>query len=273
MNIITAFITNSQSTKLVQPGKRPLNHPTEYTQPAAVFGSAFGQNRFYTQLTQSISMGLTVIGSIALNTIRSLTRTAYLAGNRRYRFNQRQKLSHIMAVGPGELHRQWDPVGIGDEVMFRARFPSIRRIWARFRPPKTARTEAESTTAREKSILSFSRSFLSRMRCILSQTPAFCQSRSLRQQVIPEPQPISLGKCCQGIPVLRTKMIPVRTFRSSMGGLPPFGRGGRFGMIGSMSFHNSSSINGLAMIWSSVTFYCISAFSTHILSAKPPSKF
>jgi len=47
-------------------------------------------------------------------------------------------------------------IGICDNVMLQPQFPSIRCILARFRPPKTARTEAESTINREKSILSLS---------------------------------------------------------------------------------------------------------------------
>jgi len=264
MNVITAFITNPKPAKLVQPGKRSFNHPTEHTQPAAVFGSAFGQNRIYAQLTQSISMRLTVVSSITLDTVWSFTRATHLACYRRYRFNQRQKLGYIVAVGPRDFHRERDTVGIGDKVMFRPQFPSIRCIRARFRPPKTARTEAESTIAREKSILSFARRCLSRMRCILSQTPASCQSRKRRQQVIPDPQPISFGRYCHGIPVLSTKMIPVRALRSSTGGLPPLGRGGCFGKIGSMSFHNWSFTSGLAMMMPSIAESQFLRFPIHL---------
>jgi hypothetical protein len=273
MNIITTFITNSQSTKLVQPGKCTLDHPAKDSQPTAVFRSAFCQNRIYTQFTQRISMGLTVISSVTLKTIRSLTRTTHLACNWRNRLNQRQKLSNIVAVSSSNFYRERDTVGIGDNVMFRPQFPSIRRIRTRFRPPKTARTEAESTTAREKSNLSFSRRLLSRMWCILSHIPAFCQSCRRRQQVMPEPQPISFGIYCQGMPVLSTKMIPVRALRSSTCGLPPFGRGGRLGRIGLMSFHNWSFTSGLAMFWSSLTKYQVLGFPMHVLSDKPLVKF
>ena len=58
---------------------------------------------------------------------------------------------------------------------------------------------------------------------IWSQTPAACQSRKRFQQVMPQPQPISCGKSSQGMPVLRMKMIPVRTLRSSRKGRPPSG--------------------------------------------------
>ena len=264
MNIITTFITNSQSTKLVQPSKCSLDHPAKYTKATAVFSSAFGQKRIYAQLMQCISMGLTVISSITQNTIRSFTRTTYFARNRRNRLDQRQKLSYIVAVGSGNFRRERDAVSIGNNVMFRPQFPSIRCIRARFRPPKTARTEAESTTAREKSILSFSRKWFSRMRCILSQIPAFCQSCRRRQHVIPLPQPISLGRYCQGMPVLSTKMIPVKVLRLSIGGLPPFGRGGCLGRIGSMSFHNWSFTSGLAMFLSSMVKCQIVRFPIHI---------
>lgn len=273
MNIIAAFITHSQSTKLMQPSKCSFNHPAKHTEATAVFGSAFGQNRINPQAMQCISMRLAIIGSITLNTIRSLTRVTDFACNGWNRLNQWQKLSHIMTVCSGYFCCERDAVGIRDNVMFRPQFPSIRCIRARFRPPKTARTEAESTTAREKSNLSFPRRWLSRMRCILSQMPAFCQSFSRRQQVMPEPQPISLGRYCQGMPVLSTKMIPARAFRSSTGGLPPFGRGECFGKIGFISFHNSSFTNGLAIVWSSVTKYQILGVPMHILSDKPLVKF
>ena len=273
MNVVATFITNPQSTKLVQPGKRTLNYPAKDTQPAAVFRSAFCQNRAYTKFTQFVSMWLTVIGSITLDTIWSLTRTTHLPCDWRNRSNQRQKLSYIMTVGSCEFHCERDTIGIGDNVMFRPQFPSIRCIRARFRPPKTARTEAESTTAREKSSLSFSLKWLSKMWCILSHIPAFCHSFRRRQHVIPEPQPISFGRYCHGMPVLSTKIIPVRALRSSKGGLPPLGRGGCLGRIGLISFHNCSFTSGLAMFWSSLTKYQILDFPMHILSDKPLLKF
>jgi len=273
MNIVTAFITYSQSTKLVQPRKSSFDYPAENPQVTAVFCSAFRQKGIYTQLTQCLSMGLAIISSITLNTIRSFARTTHFTCDRRNRPYQWQKLRDTMTVCSGYFHRERDTVAIGDNMMFRPQFPSIRCIRARFRPPKTARTEAEFTIAREKSILSFFLRCLRTIRCILSQTPAFCQSFSRRQQVMPDPQPISLGKYCQGIPVFNTKIIPVRALRSSTGGLPPLCRGACFGMTGSMSFHNWSFTSGLAMCWSSMRIYRILGFPTHVLSDKPLFKF
>jgi hypothetical protein len=57
----------------------------------------------------------------------------------------------------------------------------------------------------------------SRTRWILSHTPVACQSRSRRQQVMPDPQPISCGRYSQGMPVRSTKRIPVKAWRSGTG--------------------------------------------------------
>ena len=269
MNIVAAFITNSESAKLVKPRKRSLDHPAEDAQSAAVFCSAFGQNCIYAHFSQYNSMRLAVVGSIALHTLRTFPRTSHFAGYRRNRLNQRHKLGNVMTVGACQFHRERDAACIGDNVMFRPQLPSIRRIRAGFRPPKTARTDDESTTAREKSILSFSRRWSRSIRCILSQMPAFCQSFKRRQHVCPEPQPISFGRYCQGIPVFSTKMMPVNTLRSSTGGLPPLGRGGRSGIIALMSFHNLLSNSGLAMCLSSVPKCRNPHYPMDVLSDKP----
>jgi hypothetical protein len=86
-----------------------------------------------------------------------------------------------------------------------------------------------------------------------SHTPASCQSRSRRQHVMPDPHPNSCGRSSQGIPVFSTNTIPVSALRSSSGGRPPLGRGGRFGSSGSTRAHNLSDTSGLAIAPSSLT--------------------
>jgi hypothetical protein len=81
----------------------------------------------------------------------------------------------------------------------------------------------------------------------LEDIAAFSHSWSLRQQVIPLPQPISGGKYCQGKPVLSTKMIPVRAARLGIRGRPPFDLSGSGGSSGSTTSHSSSLTIGLAM--------------------------
>jgi hypothetical protein len=84
-------------------------------------------------------------------------------------------------------------------------------------------------------------------KCIRSQTPARCQSRRRRQHVIPDPHPSSCGSICQGIPLRRTKTMPVRHARSETRGRPPCGRRARIGKKGSTRFHNRSGSNAAAI--------------------------
>jgi hypothetical protein len=248
MNIWSTLITNSQPAELVKPSESAFDNPAVNTQTAAVLRATLGQHRSNAKLAQRLTVGLRVVSTITLNTVRTLTRPTTLTSNRRNSFNQWQKLCNIMTIGTGDFHRQRDAACICNQMVFGARFASISGIWAGFRPPKTARTDPESTSIREKSILSMPRSLLSKTRCILSQTPAFCQSLNRRQQVMPLPQPISLGRYSQGMPVLSTNKMPLRAARSEMGFRPGY----RnllffFGISGSMSFHNSSLNIGLAM--------------------------
>ena len=248
MNITTTLITNSQPAKLVQPGKRAFYYPTSFAQPATIGCSTFGQQGFNLQKSQCNPVWLRIIATIALNNTRTLTGSTTPASYRWNCFNQWKKLCNIVAVSTSQSKCKRYPISIGDYMMFAAAFTSISGVWTRFLPPKTARTDAESTTAREKSILLAFRSLLRKMRCILSQTPAFCQSRSLRQHVIPEPQPISLGRYSQPIPVLSTNRIPVKVARSGIDFRPGYrNRLFFFGIIGSINSHNSSSKIGFAM--------------------------
>jgi hypothetical protein len=70
---------------------------------------------------------------------------------------------------------------------------------------------------------------------------------SLRQQVVPDPQPSSGGSHDQGRLARRTKMMPRRQSRFEMRGLPPRGFSGSGGSSGSTTAHSSSLTIGFAM--------------------------
>jgi hypothetical protein len=71
---------------------------------------------------------------------------------------------------------------------------TVRRVGARLLAPPFAHTFETSSAARDQSIRSACPSSSSITRCSRSHTPASCQSRSRRQHVLPEPQPISCGR-------------------------------------------------------------------------------
>ena len=248
MDIGTFFKADSQPTELMKPTVRAFDDPSEDAQAASMLGVALGQHGLNPAPSQSFAMRLRVIGPVALNTPGASPASAFAAdlGNR---VHQGEQLRHVVGIGSRQRGRQGDALGIGDDVVFRPSLAAIRGIGARLRPPKTARTDVLSTTARDQSICWASSNVWSNTQRILSQTPASCQSRNRRQHVIPDPHPISLGKNSHGMPVLRTNKMPVSTRRLSNGFRPGFRRR-RFlgaGRSGSISSHNPLSRIGFAM--------------------------
>jgi hypothetical protein len=135
-------------------------------------------------------------------------------------------------------------------VVFCPVFSAVHRVGPGRSPPKIARTDALSMTARDQSILWARCRRRNSSRCSLRHTPARCHWQRRFQQVIPQPQPISWGKSSQGMPVLSTKRIPVSALRSSKGKRPGWClRRLCRGSSGRMILHRPSSNNGLAMTY------------------------
>jgi hypothetical protein len=85
-----------------------------------------------------------------------------------------------------------------------------------------ARIEEESTMTGDPSIWTAARKRASSTSWSSSHTPAACQSRRRRQQLMLMPQPISCGSRSQRRPVWRMNRIPVSTARFSSGLRPGF---------------------------------------------------
>lgn len=117
--------------------------------------------------------------------------------------------------------------------------------------------------ALDQSICSASRNRFRSSCWNFAQTPAWFQSCSLRQQVTPEPQPISCGSISQGMPLFRTKMMPVRQARFGIVGRPPLGFGLSRGRSGSMISHSSSGTSGVAMLRYPCNFYALVLKGAH----------
>jgi hypothetical protein len=172
--------------------------------------------------------------------------------DRRNRVHQRNSHLRIVAVRARMGNRQRRAVAVHHQMTFRAILAPIRGIRAGFCPPKTARTEQLSMADVDQSIRSANPNSSKRSLHIFFQTPAKCQSRSRRQQVMPHPQPNSWGRYSHGQPVFSTNRIPVSAARSETRGRPPFGLGRSGGNIGLIRSQRASGNNGLA-IMSSVT--------------------
>ena len=248
MNIGSPFIANAQAAELMQPTQRTLDDPAGFAQTAAVRCALTGQSVGDAQAAKPAVMSGTAIGAICLHDVRALAWPANFSTEGRNGSHQQAQSLTVMHLSAAELNTQGNALGIGEKMMLTARFAAIRRVATRLEPPKTARTLLESATARDQSIRSAACKRPSNFWCSFSHTPAFCQSRSRRQQVMPLPQPSSWGKSSQPIPVFSTKRIPVRAARSLTGLRPGyFCRRASTGMSGWMISHNESSINGFAI--------------------------
>ena len=217
MNRWQALIAYAQSSELMQPSDGTLDHPASCAQIAAVYGSPLGNLMHDAALLQRQAVSPTVVGAIGLDALWLSQWSSPFAPDGRHAIDQRQELCDVMPVGLGQNDMDWDALRIDEDMVLAAFLAAIGWVRSSFFPPCRARTDELSATTREKSTLSAPRNLSSSTRCSRLHTPARCQARSRRQQVIPEPHPISCGSISHGIPDCRTNRIPVSTLRSSSG--------------------------------------------------------
>jgi hypothetical protein len=176
--------------------------------------------------------------------VRPPPRSTGALADRRHGVEQRLEKAAVVDVRGAEQKRERDAARVDQDVALGAQLAAVGRVGADARAPLLVGKEALSSEQRLKSIAFARPSRSSSARWSRSKTPAACQSRSLRQQVMPEPQPICFGSLAQGMPVRSTKTMPSSALRSSSGGRPPFGRGGRPGSSGAMSAQSASGTSG-----------------------------
>ena len=254
MDVVSLFITNSQSALIEQPIERRFDDIPKPTQAAAVFGVPFGDPRSNATLTKRLTNLLFgIVGSIRQHFVGTPARSASRLSNGPNPIDQRDGQLRIMDVRPRVLDRQRNSAGLDDQMTLTAILAPIRGVWAGLLPPKSARTEQLSIAEVDQSISPATPNSSSRTCQIVCHRPACCQSRRRRQQVMPLPHPISCGRYSHGMPVLSTNRIPLRQARSGRRGRPPLGLGGSGGKCGLIRSHNSSDTSGLAMFMSSMT--------------------
>jgi len=251
VNIKTSLVANPQTAELVKPTEGAFDYPAKDAQTTAVIGIATRDAGCYADRFQGLAMRIRIIGTVGKQFVETIAWTAHFAFDGRYVVDQFEQFGDIMLIGCRGVCDDGNAVAIRQQMVFGAQFSPIYRAGAGFFAPPTARIVALSTAHRAKSISSAVRRRSKSVWWMAAQTPASCQSRRRRQQVIPQPQSISWGSISQGMPEVRTKRIPVRHLRSSIGFRPGFFfRRGLSGICGSMQFHSSSLSSALAMTMS-----------------------
>jgi len=233
----------------MQPRDRAFNDPPRATEATAVRRAAFRELRGNAARQELMSMRLRVVAAVALDEARLPQGRTRATAQWRNRIHQRQQLGHVVPVRRREARDNRNPVRVGKNMMFRPGLAAIGRVRSSFFPPRSARSEALSTTARARSSWPRRRNSTSSTRWRCFQTPARCQRTSRRQHVDPQPQPISGGSMFHGSPLRKTKRMPVSTARSGIGFRPAYWRlrGRRLGSRGSIRVHKSSSTRAWLM--------------------------
>ena len=152
-----------------------------------------------------------------------------------------------MDVRRAEREGKGDAARVGEDVALGPWPAPVRGAGPGLFAPLFAGTLALSRAARLQSMALARPRRSSRTWCRRCQMPACCQSRRRRQQLIPEPQPISAGSISQGMPLLSTNKMPVSAARPGIGGRPPFGFGRSGGISGAIRAHSSSETSGAAI--------------------------
>lgn len=233
----------------MQPRQRALDDPPEHAETAAVRAARLGDHDRDALGLQARVTRRRPVGAIPLEHVGAAARAARAAADRRQRGDQRFELGDVVDVGGGELGDQRNTAGIGDEVVRRALFTAIGWVRSSCFPPRNARTDALSMTVHRWSRRPRRRNSASSVSWSRFQTPARCQRTRRRQQVLPDPQPISRGSICHGTPDRNTYKMPVTTARSGTRGRP-WRRPRRTrgcGINGARSAHKASSRSGRAM--------------------------
>ena len=247
MNVGAALEACAQTAKCVQPGMCALDNPADLAKSTAVGLATPGDRSRDACSMKRSTILVVVVCAVGIDPTWLAQGPASATPDSGNGFDQRQELGNVVAVCAGQDDRDRRAVGVGGDVVLGTGSRAIGGVRPCFWPAPTARIEEESMITREKSMRSAARSLASKISCRRSHTPALCQSRRRRQQLTPEPQPISLGSSFQRIPLLSTNRMPVNAARSDTGMRPGYRNrlGLAGGRSGSISAHNSSSMIGL----------------------------
>ena len=247
MDVGPLVIPHAQAAKLTEPGKCALHDPPPPAQGTPVRGATHGQQWHDVTSPETAPNSGRVVAAIPEHTGRPLPRSPAFTMQRGNRIHQRQSSLRVVPVRAGQAHGERYAAPVANQM---ALAPALGPIGGIRTGLVTAVHRADATTVHDRARpinWSSRASQSSSAKWIRSNTPACCQSCSRRQHVIPDPHPSSRGSICHGIPLRRTKTIPVRHARFETRGRPPFGRRGGIGKNGSTRSHNGSGSSATAM--------------------------
>ncbi len=120
MDVVAAFVADSEAAVLVQPGDRAFNDPALLAEPGAVRCLGSGDPRLDAASAELAPSLARVVGAVAVEPFRSATGTAAAAAHGRDRIDERDHLRDVVAVAAGQADREWAAAAAGDQVVLGA---------------------------------------------------------------------------------------------------------------------------------------------------------
>jgi len=103
MNIGSFLVTDTQSSKLIEPSERPLHNPAPSAQSATMFSVALGEPRHDVAGAQTLADRFRVITAVAYHTIRTMARSSLLTLQQWDGINQCEGLLRVVTIRSREL--------------------------------------------------------------------------------------------------------------------------------------------------------------------------
>jgi hypothetical protein len=135
----------------MEPGEGSFDDPAFAAKPRSVLCSPFGDDGSDAAGAERLSVRLRVVAAISEERVGSVAWSSALASHGWDGLDEWQQLSDVVPVGASEQAGERDAVGVGDQVVLAARSATVDGARAGLVAPKSAHSEAESQTVRERS--------------------------------------------------------------------------------------------------------------------------
>jgi len=114
VNVCPLFVSNPQPPELIEPSEGPFDYPAPSPQSATVFGVALREPRDNAGGTQTLPDRLSVIATVAQNTVRTMPWASPPSLQAWDGVNQGEGLLRVVTIGSGQLNSKRNSPCVAD---------------------------------------------------------------------------------------------------------------------------------------------------------------
>ena len=248
VHVVEAFVSDGEPAIPMQPGERPFHDPAGPAQAAAVRTVAAGEQRADAPGAQLVAVPLGVIPAVTLHDGHVADRPARLAPHAGHRVDEREQLRNVRPIGGRQVRDERNAGRVGEEVVFTPQLYGDRLGSVQFRPAQRADRRTVDHPPHEVSLVAPAQ-FGEQPFVDPLPDPGLLPGHKAAPADGARAAPHFPWSMFQGMPLRRTKRMPVSTARSGIGLRPAYRRWreGRAGKTGSIRAHRASSSKGVVM--------------------------